>query len=91
MYRTESNEVAPETTTDTGKAIQIESIPEDIKLEADDNQVASVVNGETIKIAGDGTNISTAATVTESGSMDTISVSLKPDIQVDSVTINNGG
>ena len=91
MYRTESNEVAPETTTDTGKAIQIESIPEDIKLEADDNQVASVVNGETIKIAGDGTNISTAATVTEPGSMDTISVSLKPDIQVDSVTINNGG
>ena len=91
MYRTESNEVAPETTTDTGKAIQIESIPEDIKLEADDNQAASVVNGETIKIAGDGTNISTAATVTESGSMDTISVSLKPDIQVDSVTINNGG
>ena len=91
MYRTESNEVAPETTTDTGKAIQIESIPEDIKLEADDNQVASVVNGETIKIAGDGTNVSTAATVTESGSMDTISVSLKPDIQVDSVTINNGG
>ena len=91
MYRTESNEVAPETTTDTGKAIQIESIPEDIKLEADDNQAASVVNGETIKIAGDGTNISTAATVTGSGSMDTISVSLKPDIQVDSVTINNGG
>ena len=91
VYRTESNEVAPETTTDTGKAIQIESIPEDIKLEADDNQAASVVNGETIKIAGDGTNISTAATVTGSGSMDTISVSLKPDIQVDSVTINNGG
>ncbi|WP_444310322.1 ESPR-type extended signal peptide-containing protein [Megasphaera sp.] len=91
MYRTESNEVAPETTTDTGKAIQIESIPEDIKLEADDNQAASAVNGETIKIAGDGTNISTAATVTGSGSMDTISVSLKPDIQVDSVTINNGG
>ena len=91
MYRTESNEVAPETTTDTGKAIQIESIPEDIKLEADDNQVASVVNGESTKIAGDGTNISTAVTVTESGSMDTISVSLKPDIQVDSVTINNGG
>ena len=91
MYRTESNEVAPETTTDTGKAIQIESIPEDIKFEADDNQAASVVNGETIKIAGDGTNISTAATVTGSGSMDTISVSLKPDIQVDSVTINNGG
>ncbi len=91
MYRTESDEVAPETTTDTGKAIQIESIPEDIKLEADDNQAASVVNGETIKIAGDGTNISTAATVTGSGSMDTISVSLKPDIQVDSVTINNGG
>ena len=92
MYRTESNEVAPETTTDTGKAIQIESIPEDIRLEADDNQAASVVNGETIKIAGDGTNISTAATVvTGSGSKDTISVSLKPDIQVDSVTINNGG
>ena len=91
MYRAESNEVAPETTTDTGKAIQIESIPEDIKLEADDNQAASVVNGETIKIAGDGTNISTTATVTGSGSKDTISVSLKPDIQVDSVTINNGG
>ena len=91
MYRTESNEVAPETTTDTGKAIQIESIPEDIKLEADDNQAASVVNGETIKIAGDGKNISTKANVTGAGSMDTISVSLKPDIQVDSVTINNGG
>jgi hypothetical protein len=91
MYRTESNEVAPETTTDTGKAIQIESIPEDIKLEADDNQAASVVNGETIKIAGDGTNISTKANVTGAGSMDTISVSLKPDIHVNSVTINNGG
>ena len=91
MYRTESNEVAPETTTDTGKAIQIENIPENIKLEADDNQAASVVNGETIKIAGDGTNISTKATVTGAGSKDTISVSLKPDIQVDSVTINNGG
>ena len=91
MYRAEANEVAEETTTDTGKAIKIESIPEDIKLEADDNQAASVVNGETIKIAGDGTNISTAATVTGAGSMDTISVSLKPDIQVDSVTINNGG
>ena len=91
MYRAESNEVAPATTTDTGKAIKIESIPEDIKLEADDNQAASVVNGETIKIAGDGKNISTAANVTESGSKDTISVSLKPDIQVDSVTINNGG
>ena len=91
MYRAESNEVAPETTTDTGKAIKIESIPENIKLEADDNQAASVVNGETIKIAGDDTNISTAATVTGSGSKDTISVSLKPDIQVDSVTINNGG
>ena len=91
MYRAEANEVAEETTTDTGKAIKIESIPEDIKLEADDNQAASVVNGETIKIAGDGTNISTAATVTGAGSMDTISVSLNPDIQVDSVTINNGG
>ena len=91
MYRAESNEVAPETTTDTGKAIKIESIPENIKLEADDNQAASVVNGETIKIAGDGKNISTTATVTGSGSKDTISVSLKPDIQVDSVTINNGG
>ena len=91
MYRTESNEVAPETTTDTGKAIQIESIPEDIKLEADDNQAASVVNGETIKIAGDGKNISTKANVTGAGSMDTISVSLKPDIHVNSVTINNGG
>ena len=91
MYRAEVNEVAPETTTDTGKAIQIESIPEDIKLEADDSQAASVVNGETIKIAGDGTNISTTATVTGSGSKDTISVSLNPDIQVDSVTINNGG
>lgn len=92
MYRTESNEVAPETTTDTGKAIQIESIPEDIKFEADDNQAASVVNGETIKIAGDGTNISTKANVTGAGSneLDTISVSLKPDIRVDSVTINNG-
>ena len=91
MYRAESNEVAPETTTDTGKPMKIESIPEDIKLEADDNQAASVVNGETIKIAGDGTNISTKANVTGAGSMDTISVSLKPDIQVDSVTINNGG
>ena len=91
MYRAEANEVAEETTTDTGKAIKIESIPEDIKLEADDNQAASVVNGETIKIAGDGTNISTKANVTGAGSMDTISVSLKPDIQVDSVTINNGG
>ena len=91
MYRAEVNEVAPETTTDTGKAIQIESIPEDIKLEADDNQAASVVNGETVKIAGDGTNISTKANVTGAGSKDTISVSLKPDIKVDSVTINNGG
>lgn len=91
MYRAEANEVAEETTTDTGKAIKIESIPEDIKLEADDNQSASVVNGETIKIAGDGTNISTKANVTGAGSMDTISVSLNPDIQVDSVTINNGG
>lgn len=91
MYRAESNEVVPETTTDTGKAIQIESIPEDIKLEADDSQAASVVNGETIKIAGDSKNISTKATVTGAGSMDTISVSLNPDIQVDSVTINNGG
>ena len=91
MYRAEVNEVAPETTTDTGKAIQIESIPEDIKLEADDNQAASVVNGETVKIAGDGTNISTKANVTGAGSKDTISVSLKPNIQVDSVTINNDG
>ncbi|WP_279017750.1 YadA-like family protein [Megasphaera elsdenii] len=91
MYRAEVNEIAPETTTDTGKAIQIENIPENIKLEADDNQAASVVNGETIKIAGDGKNISTKANVTGAGSMDTISVSLKPDIQVDSVTINNGG
>lgn len=93
MYRAEANEVAEETTTDTGKAIKIESIPEDIKLEADDNQATSVVNGETIKIAGDGTNISTAATITRLGSdeLDTISVSLKPDIKVDSVTINNGG
>ncbi|WP_298587806.1 S-layer family protein, partial [uncultured Megasphaera sp.] len=93
MYRAEANEVAEETTTDTGKAIQIESIPEDIKLEADNNQAASVVNGETIKIAGDGTNISTAATITGAGSdeLDTISVSLNPDIQVDSVTINNDG
>ena len=91
MYRAEVNEVAPETTTDTGKAIQIESIPEDIKLEADDSQAASVVNGETIKIAGDGTNISTTANVTGAGSKDTISVSLKPNIQVDSVTINNDG
>ena len=93
MYRAEANEVAEETTTDTGKAVKIESIPEDIKLEADDNQAASVVNGETIKIAGDGTNISTAATITGAGSdeLDTISVSLNPDIQVDSVTINNDG
>ena len=91
MYRAEVNEIAPETTTDTGKAIQIENIPENIKLEADDNQAASVVNGETIKIAGDGKNILTKANVTGAGSMDTISVSLKPDIQVDSVTINNGG
>ncbi|WP_370851360.1 YadA-like family protein [Megasphaera sp.] len=92
MYRAESNEVAPETTTETGKPMKIESIPEDIKLEADDNQAAHVVNGETIKIAGDGTNISTKANVTGAGSnkLDTISVSLKPDIRVDSVTINNG-
>ena len=92
MYRAESNEVAPETTTETGKPMKIESIPEDIKFEADDNQAAHVVNGETIKIAGDGTNISTKANVTGAGSnkLDTISVSLKPDIRVDSVTINNG-
>ena len=92
MHRAESNEVAPGTTTNTGKAIQIESIPKDIKFKADNSQSASVVNGETIKIAGDGTNISTKANVTGVGSneLDTISVSLKPDIRVDSVTINNG-
>lgn len=81
------------TTTDTGKAMRIENIPNDIKFKADNKQEASVVNGETIKIAGDGTNISTAATSTgsDSNKLDTISVSLKPDIQVDSVIINNNG
>ena len=97
MYRADANEVTEETTTETttdpGTPLDIENKPKDIKFEADDNQAAEVVNGETIKIAGDGVNISTSSKLTgeSTSELDTISVSLKPDIKVDSIEAKTEG
>ena len=93
MYRADANEVTEETTTDPGTPLDIENKPKDIKFEADDNQAAEVVNGETIKIAGDGVNISTSSKLTgeSTSELDTISVSLKPDIKVDSIEAKTEG
>ncbi len=80
---------AEATTTDAGKAITIANMDFDLKFKTDDGTTATVNNGGTVDISGDGVNVSTSSKAgTDS---DTIRIALNKDIKVDSITAKTDG